>query len=343
MKKSMLGLAALCCVSGAAMAQSSVTVFGIVDLAARSLKGADTVKFLSNEGRSASRLGFRGVEDMGGGMKASFHIEHGLNPDSGTTDSVFWQRRATVSLSGPNYRAIVQTQGPAVVGVTVSGLHKVDDEDGPRAEDPFFRFFRGMPGLQRIMGLDRNRIDNQVGYYLPSMGGVYGNVEVSMGEGSTSNAGSGAARSVAGRLGYRAAGLNVSLAHGQYGSASKLKITALGGSYAIGDLTLMGQHSTFKLGASTHKVSNLSASVKLGAGKLIGSYGRAAGITNAKANLLALGYDHSLSKRTTLYTTVARIDNKEASTFSLGGATGRALPVAGGNSSGYEFGIRHTV
>ena len=44
-------------------------MFGIVDLAARSLKGADTVKFLSNEGRSASRLGFRGVEDMGGGMK----------------------------------------------------------------------------------------------------------------------------------------------------------------------------------------------------------------------------------------------------------------------------------
>lgn len=327
MKKSMLGLAALCCVSGAAMAQSSVTVFGIVDLAARSLKGADTVKFLSNEGRSASRLGFRGVEDMGGGMKASFHIEHGLNPDSGTTDSVFWQRRATVSLSGD-------------FGEVRLGRHKTATRTLQDDFDPFGT--SGMPGLQRIMGLDRNRIDNQVGYYLPSMGGVYGNVEVSMGEGSTSNAGSGAARSVAGRLGYRAAGLNVSLAHGQYGSASKLKITALGGSYAIGDLTLMGQHSTFKLGASTHKVSNLSASVKLGAGKLIGSYGRAAGITNAKANLLALGYDHSLSKRTTLYTTVARIDNKEASTFSLGGATGRALPVAGGNSSGYEFGIRHT-
>lgn len=327
MKKSMLGLAALCCVSGAAMAQSSVTVFGIVDLAARSLKGADTVKFLSNEGRSASRLGFRGVEDMGGGMKASFHIEHGLNPDSGSTDSVFWQRRATVSLSGD-------------FGEVRLGRHKTATRTLQDDFDPFGT--SGMPGLQRIMGLDRNRIDNQVGYYLPSMGGVYGNVEVSMGEGSTSNAGSGAARSVAGRLGYRAAGLNVSLAHGQYGSASKLKITALGGSYAIGDLTLMGQHSTFKLGASTHKVSNLSASVKLGAGKLIGSYGRAAGITNAKANLLALGYDHSLSKRTTLYTTVARIDNKEASTFSLGGATGRALPVAGGNSSGYEFGIRHT-
>ena len=56
----------------------------------------------------------------------------------------------------PNYRAIVQTQGPAVVGITVAGLHKVanDDDDGPVArggpgdEDPFFRFFRGIPGLR---------------------------------------------------------------------------------------------------------------------------------------------------------------------------------------------------
>ena len=57
----------------------------------------------------------------------------------------------------PNYRAIVQTQGPAVVGITVAGLHKVgntdmDDDAGPAARgddsDPFFRFFRGIPGLR---------------------------------------------------------------------------------------------------------------------------------------------------------------------------------------------------
>ncbi|MDR7296864.1 serine protease Do [Pelomonas aquatica] len=58
----------------------------------------------------------------------------------------------------PNYRAIVQTQGPAVVGITVAGLHKVGnadmDDDAPAARgreddaDPFFRFFRGIPGLR---------------------------------------------------------------------------------------------------------------------------------------------------------------------------------------------------
>jgi len=58
----------------------------------------------------------------------------------------------------PNYRAIVQTQGPAVVGITVAGLHKAGsgdaDDDAPSAargfgdDDPFFRFFRGVPGLR---------------------------------------------------------------------------------------------------------------------------------------------------------------------------------------------------
>ena len=53
-----------------------------------------------------------------------------------------------------NYRAIVQSQGPAVVGITVAGLHQVgqgDADDGPVArgdDDPFFRFFRGIPGLR---------------------------------------------------------------------------------------------------------------------------------------------------------------------------------------------------
>jgi serine protease Do len=52
-------------------------------------------------------------------------------------------------VGAPNYRAIVHDEGPAVVGVTVSGLHKTDDQDEPAiGNDPFYRFFRGMPGFQ---------------------------------------------------------------------------------------------------------------------------------------------------------------------------------------------------
>ena len=53
----------------------------------------------------------------------------------------------------PNYRAIVKQSGPAVVGVTVAGLHKASGEEPglpPGMEnDPFFKFFRGMPGFQQ--------------------------------------------------------------------------------------------------------------------------------------------------------------------------------------------------
>ena len=53
----------------------------------------------------------------------------------------------------PNYRASVQTQGPAVVGITVAGLHKASAEENAELQqglesDPFFRFFRGVPGLR---------------------------------------------------------------------------------------------------------------------------------------------------------------------------------------------------
>ena len=327
-KKSLLAAAVLVLASGAAMAQSSVTVFGLIDLAARNMKGADSVKYLSNEGRSTSRLGFRGVEDLGGGMRAGFHIESQVNPDDGSVGGNFWQRRATVSVMG-------------AFGEVRLGRHKAATRTLMDDFDPFGT--SGMPGLNNLLRLsDRNRSDNQVAYHLPAMGGIYGNIEVSAGEGANV---AGTARSYAGRLGYRAGKLNVSGAYGQYGSINKAKIMVVGGSYDFGGFVLQGQYSETEQGVNTHKVYNMGGSMKVGAaGKLVGTYGRAGGVTGAKADLFGLGYDYSLSKRTTLYTTFARMDNKDSTgiQFSLGGANGRALSVGSGNSTGYEVGVRHT-
>ena len=73
MKKSLIALAALGAFAGAASAQSSVTLFGILDTGIRAVKNGDggTVKSLTNDGLAASRLGFRGEEDLGGGLKAA--------------------------------------------------------------------------------------------------------------------------------------------------------------------------------------------------------------------------------------------------------------------------------
>ena len=86
MKKTLLALAALTAFAGAASAQSSVTVFGIVDLSVNQINNssAGTVSVLSSDGLNSNRLGFRGIEDLGGGLRAGFWIEGGMANDTGT-------------------------------------------------------------------------------------------------------------------------------------------------------------------------------------------------------------------------------------------------------------------
>jgi predicted porin len=90
--------------AGAASAQSSVTLFGIVDagvarLTAKTSAGSKSVTGMTNSGLNSSRLGFRGVEDLGGGLRAGFHIEGQVFNDSGDgrgTGLPFdFQRRST--------------------------------------------------------------------------------------------------------------------------------------------------------------------------------------------------------------------------------------------------------
>ncbi|MBU3604341.1 porin [Polynucleobacter sp. AP-Kaivos-20-H2] len=92
MKKSLLALAAMTAFAGAAQAQSSVTVYGILDVGYAGGKATDTsatgVKTVTNVSQfgqsqeSSSRLGFKGTEDLGGGSSAFFTVELGLNPES---------------------------------------------------------------------------------------------------------------------------------------------------------------------------------------------------------------------------------------------------------------------
>src|SRR5262245_14058732 len=84
-------------------AQSSVTVFGIVDLGIRQVKNGDqSVSSVSNGGLNTSRIGFRGVEDLGDGLSASFWLESGIRADTGANVDAtrLFDRRSTVSLAG---------------------------------------------------------------------------------------------------------------------------------------------------------------------------------------------------------------------------------------------------
>src|SRR4030095_9097556 len=116
MKKTLVAMAALA-VASAASAQSSVTLFGVVDVGFSGYENESkdifggTVKVkqtkLSSNGYTSSRLGFRGTEDLGGGLAASFWLEASLFPDNGTTG-------ANVANSPPGFVGLLLR--PSAVG-----------------------------------------------------------------------------------------------------------------------------------------------------------------------------------------------------------------------------------
>ena len=88
MKKNLLALAALTLVSGAALAQSSVTLYGVADVGIGKMSGQKTGMISSNlVNHTTSYIGFRGIEDLGGGLKAGFRLEQYVNMENGATAS----------------------------------------------------------------------------------------------------------------------------------------------------------------------------------------------------------------------------------------------------------------
>lgn len=104
MKKSLLPLAVLATIAGAAQAQSSVTVYGIMDTGVEYTTHAnaanDSVLRLTSGGQNTSRFGFKGSEDLGGGLKALFQLEGGMFIDTGVGDGALFKRQANVGLEG---------------------------------------------------------------------------------------------------------------------------------------------------------------------------------------------------------------------------------------------------
>jgi predicted porin len=340
MKKSTLALALLAGFAGAASAQSSVTLFGVLDANVRQIDNNGVkVKQLGTDGLASNRLGFRGTEDLGGGLKAGFWLEAALNADDGTINSSgkFWHRRSTVSLEGGfGEIRLGRDYTPTYTGISNF------DVFGDNGVGKFSNLQSKLTGTVNT----NSRADNQVQYFLPkNLGGVYGTLAVAAGEGTVGN------KYVGGRVGYAAGPLDVS---GSYGTTDanatedKYKIGSIGAAYDFGVVRLVGSFSQMKFLSREEKLILIGATVPVGPGLFRASFGRAdlSGGTGATrtadaddASLIAVGYVHNLSKRTALYGTYSRIANKGAQNFAL--ATTPALPN-GQKSQGIEAGLRHS-
>jgi predicted porin len=340
--KKLASFALLASVGALAHAQSSVTLFGVLDTNLRYVKNGDvSLKTLSAGGLNTSRFGVRGTEDLGDGLKAGFWLETGINPDTGTTSdgSRFWNRRSTVSLSST-------TLGEIRLGrdftPTYTGYSSYDTfgSNGVGAVDKFFpsTLGSGNPTIDTA-----TRADNLVSWFTPgNLGGFYGQLSVAAGEGASGK------RYVGGRAGFAAGPLDVSAAYGETqvtpnaSGVDKVQVYDIGGAYDFGAFKLLGLFGETKYGNMKLDVIEIGAHIPLGKGLVRVSYvdanAKGGTIANDDASQFAIGYVHNLSKRTALYSTVARVSNEGAARFAV--ASSPTL-VAGEDSTGFEFGIRH--
>lgn len=114
MKKSVLSLAVFSALSACAVgvhAQTNVQVYGVMDAGVEVLTNATptggTETRVISGGKNTSRFGFRGSEDLGGGLKAVFNLEGGVYLDNGTGDSALFKRHAYVGLDGHYGRLVI--------------------------------------------------------------------------------------------------------------------------------------------------------------------------------------------------------------------------------------------
>lgn len=378
----LLAVAAAC----AAQAQSSVTIFGIVDTGfTRDGGSIASVSGLSNGGNASSRLGFRGTEDLGGGLKAGFWLEAGINTDSGSgatnssldnvaastaTGSLQFGRRATVSLLG-NFGEIRLGRDftPAYYNETIS---------------PFGTTSIGTDVLlqSNLLGQVQLRTSNGIHYFTPNtLGGFFAQVNYSFGE-QASNLPLGTddnGNYVGARVGYNKGPLLIALAYGKVdinratGLSNDRSVASLTGSYDFGVLKLTGEYQrqsidntvnagfgnggTASAGNDTESDGfSIGAIVPVGAGLIKLAYSRISienghGLnTDPRAAKFALGYVHNLSKRSVLYTSVARLKNSNGTatggtlTTAAARVAGVSGAVAGANTSstGFEAGVRHS-
>jgi predicted porin len=326
MKKTLLAFAVLGAFAGAASAQSNVTVYGVVDAGIQYKNDGNpdgkTVGLESGM-QSGSRIGFKGTEDLGGGLSAIFTLENGFTADDGKAaqGSRLFGRQAWVGLNGGFGTVKLGRQESALF----LALNKVD---------PFSTNLAG--NAQKVFGYGQYaadpffRADNTLSYSTANFGGFSAGASYSFGEKAGDNK---ANRSVAAAAQYANGPVNVQFAYQKSNTASlvdglidpaaptqttaDIQTAFIGGTY---DFRVAKAHLGFgdtkfeQAGEPDLKARNwlVGVSAPVGAaGTVLASYVRNdfKDADNATSNQYALGYSHALSKRTNLYTSYSYLKN----------------------------------
>ena len=354
MKKSLLALAVLGAFAGAASAQSSVTLYGTIDLSAKYVKndGASKKLTLARDGINSSQLGFRGIEDLGGGLKAGFDIISSVGADSGDIGAgqavgKFWTRRSVIKLIGD-------------FGEIRAGRDYTPTFWNNTVFDAF-----GTNGLGNSLNVAQVtsstlvRADNQIEYFTPpNLGGFYGWAMAATGEANSATETSNAGRYLGGRVGFAAGPFDVAVAYGTQRNGNVFgdshKTVNVGGSYDFGFLKVMGYVDRDTVGTMKDTRGSISTVIPFGQSEVHLGYSRskrtqsntavAPAPSNGYSNTVwqvAATYQYNLSKRTAMYGTVSDLKNGSKSRNSVGGGNPFGVNEVTPASKGFELGLRH--
>ncbi|HEY1044458.1 MAG TPA: porin [Telluria sp.] len=306
MKKSLFALLALSAVA-TAQAQSSVTVYGVVDVGFAKQTG----KKLIQRENHASRLGFRGVEDLGNGLSAVFTLENEFLLDSGAQKGVLWERQANVGLTG--------AFGTALFGRTKNLVDSVQSKVEPFGAD-------GVIGkvnepMMRV-GVSSSRVSNSVTYHSPKTAGFTGSMQYVLSE--IDGASNGV--SVLGQYdqGPVFAYVGFEKAAEKAAGTEQPSMWTAGGYYKFGALRLSGQYAQGDNEAAAGEFTGmlLGAVYTVGKGdfKAVISKQKQEAATFEKTTVreVGVGYDYHMSKRTDLYAYAGRERVSGVTSYQMG-------------------------
>jgi predicted porin len=358
MQKKLIALAVAALASGAAFAQSNVTIYGRIDYGfvnrgdgSGGVVDPGTKNEFASGVAAGSRIGFKGTEDLGNGWKTLFQAEFGIDVDSGPwVGGATWKNRNSyIGLTNATYGTFI---GGRVDGARYSFAGKYDP------------FANGTVGNMASIQTHQTRADNAVAYISPTFGGGFSVLAAYSnnltGQEAAANVGDTSLYAIAPM--YDNGPISALYDHEEAeveGTDGKIKINVLAGSYDFGSVKVAAYWEKVKsegaLGAVLpwdQKSYFIGATIPvLTNGKVKLSWGKnedkgAATIGTGDCRKFAVGFDYALSKRTNVYTDYAKITNDAAGTCRIGlSGTTHALDnglAAGYGTRGLDVGIAHT-
>ncbi|MGH8856169.1 MAG: porin, partial [Telluria sp.] len=319
MKKTSLAIALLSILPLAAQAQSSVVVYGIADASVgiedTDAPGEDRRTVIGSGTQSTSRIGFRGTEELGNGLKALFNIEAGYAIDTGASDTAgLFQRRAVVGLQG--------TFGTITVGREYSPIAAVVQSSDPLGHG-YYGSNLGSFGTNRAT----RRLANSVNYKSEALSGFTVQAAYSAGERQNDNP---SGNLVGVSVEYKNGPLNLGAGYHQIErlATGDDKEYAFGAGYNFGAFDLRGSYVVANLTGPNNefKYTTLGGSYTAGANKFFLSAHQQKLETGAKGNGFSVAYAYTLSKRTNVYSSYGRVRNNALGNFGLTSAGGTFAP-----------------